>query len=232
MKHIIAIGGAGFSTNPSSSHLLEKYLIQTSSKERPSICFIPTASGDAAPYIKDFYTVFDALGCRTSHLSLFSLPTNDLEGFLLEKDIIFVGGGNTKSMLALWREWHVDAYLKKAYNSGIVLTGSSAGGNCWFEECVTDSLHGHLSALPCLGFLKGSFCPHYESEKNRRPSYHNLLQNNHLSAGLALDDHVAAHFIDGSLSHIVRANKTGRAYALSKKGNQVEEVLLDTITLS
>ena len=225
-KQIIAIGGSGFSNAPSSPHLLEKYILQTTSKRTPSICFIPTASGDSAAYIKDFYSVFHHLGSRPSHLSLFSLPTNDLEGFLLEKDILFVGGGNTKSMLALWREWDLDTYLEKAYNQGILLAGSSAGANCWFEECVTDSLYNSLTPLSCLGFLKGSFCPHYDTEKGRRPSYHALLQNNQLSNGLALDDHVAAHYIDGSLFSIVCANKNKGAYALSKQGDQVQELSL------
>ncbi|MBS0585643.1 MAG: peptidase E [Verrucomicrobia bacterium] len=229
-KQIIAIGGGGFvhASKPSS---LERYLLAQTGKKQPSVCFIPTASGDAAQYIKNFYDAFDNFPCQKSHLSLFHLPTNDIEGFLLEKDLLYIGGGNTKSMLALWREWQIPTYLKKAYEKGIVLAGSSAGGNCWFESCVTDSLYGKLTPLPCLGFLKGSFCPHYITEKERRPSYQALVGEKKLEAGLALDDHVAAHYVDGSLKQIVSASPRGSAYYVSKEKSGAKEEPLEILFL-
>src|ERR1700722_9005940 len=180
IKQIIAIGGGGFSKFGDYSPknlLIEEYILKQTGKERPSICFIPTASGEAPKYIVDFYRAFGTFDCRTSHFSLFEPPTADIEAFFLEKDAIYVGGGNTKSLIALWKEWQLDQCLKKAYEHGVLLSGISAGANCWFEECVTDSILGELTSLKCLGFLKGSCCPHYDGEEKRETAYHSLIQN-------------------------------------------------------
>lgn len=224
-QQIIAIGGGGFSKfgnySPKNA-LIEKYILQQTGKTNPSVCFIPTASGEAPKYIVDFYRFFGTLECKPSHLSLFEPPSN-LESFILEKDAIYVGGGNTKSMLALWKEWHLDIYLKKAWESGVVLAGVSAGSNCWFEECVTDSIPGKLSTLKCLGFLKGSCCPHYDGEKMRRPVYQQLIQNEKISNGIAIDDNVALHYINERLEKVVRSGDMGAAYKVSKERDHVKE---------
>jgi dipeptidase E len=175
MRQIIALGGGGFSMEPENT-LLDTYILKHSGKENPKICFIPTASGDSEDYIQRFYSSFQNQNCRPSHLSLFRPPTRDLENFIMEKDIIYVGDGNTKNLLALWKEWGLDAILKKAWNQGILLAGISAGSICWFEEGVTDSYGEGLEPLSCLGFLKGSNCPHYDGEADRRPAYHNLIR--------------------------------------------------------
>jgi len=232
VKQIIAIGGGGFSKygeySPLNS-LIEEYCLQQTRKSCPTICFIPTASGEAQKYIIDFYRFFGQLNCKPSHLSLFDLPSSDLESFILEKDAIYVGGGNTKSCLALWKEWKLDIYLKKAWEAGVVLSGISAGANCWFEECITDSIPGNLTALKCLGFLKGSCCPHYDGEKDRRPTYHQLLQEGKLLNGLAIDDHVALHYIEDQLACVVRANEEGSAYKVEKRNQKIHEERLESI---
>lgn len=107
---------------------------------------------------------------------------------MLDKDIFYVGGGNTRSMLALWREWGLDQLLFKAYQAGSILAGISAGANCWFEDCSTDALPGEPQALSCLGYLSGSFCPHYDGESQRRPSYHRMIREGLLREGLAAED--------------------------------------------
>jgi dipeptidase E len=233
-KQIIAIGGGGFSSFGKYSPknlLIEEYILKQSSKARPAICFIPTASGEAPKYIIDFYRAFGTLDCRTSHFSLFDLPTADIESFFLEKDAIYVGGGNTKSMIALWREWQLGSHLKTAYEHGVILSGISAGANCWFDECVTDSIPGALTPLKCLGFLRGSCCPHYDSEEKRKPSYHSLIQSNQIAEGIAIDDHAAAHYINGELIKVVRANDKGSAYLLSKGVNNLQEKRLNVFAL-
>lgn len=211
--------------------LLEAYILKQAKKKRPAICFIPTASGESPKYIADFYKAFSLLDCLPSHLSLFEPPSSDLESFLLEKEVIYVGGGNTKSMLALWKEWKIDQILRKAYEKGILLSGVSAGANCWFDSCVTDSIPGHLTSLPCLGFLKGSCCPHYDGEKERRPSYHNLLKDGEISSGIAIDDFAAVHFKEGKVINTVRTNATGRAYWVSHDKGSVQESPLESTPL-
>src|SRR5262249_8493849 len=126
MQQIIAMGGGGFSMEPDNL-ALDRYVIQQTGVERPKVCFLGQASGEARDYIINFYKAFTELNCIPSTLSLFQPHTADLAGFLMSQQIIYVGGGNTKSMLALWREWKLDAILLEAANNGTVLAGVSAG---------------------------------------------------------------------------------------------------------
>jgi dipeptidase E len=226
MRQIIALGGGGFSMEPENP-LLDLYILAQSPETNPKVCFIPTASGDSEGYISRFYTAFETHVCRPSHLSLFRPPTRDLESYILEKDIIYVGGGNTKSLLALWKEWGLDSILRKAWDQGTVLAGVSAGSICWFEEGVTDSFGDRLEPLKCLGFLKGSNCPHYDGEKERRPAYQKFVGEQNISAGIAADDSVAIHYIDQEISGIVSSRPNAKAYRLSFD-NKVVEKELDT----
>jgi len=155
MKQIIAMGGGGFSMEPDNL-LLDRYVLAQVPKETPKICFIPTASGDADNYVERFYTAFRPLSCTPCHLSLFQPDFADLRSYVLEQDILYVGGGNTRNMLILWKEWGLDRILREAYERGAVLTGLSAGSICWFEEGVTDPLNGPLYKLNGLGLLAGS----------------------------------------------------------------------------
>ncbi|WNS77360.1 Type 1 glutamine amidotransferase-like domain-containing protein [Bacillus sp. DTU_2020_1000418_1_SI_GHA_SEK_038] len=225
MRQIIALGGGGFSIEPENP-LLDKYILNQSGKINPKICFIPTASGDSDTYIYRYYHFFEKHHCQPSHLSLFKPPTRDLESFLLEKEIIYVGGGNTKNLLVLWKEWGLDSVLKKAWEQGILLAGISAGAICWFEEGVTDSYGGGLEPLKCLGFLKGSNCPHYDGETDRRPSYHKLIASNKIKPGIATDDGVAIH-IEQDINRIVSSRPNAKAYRVLYD-QQVREIELET----
>jgi dipeptidase E len=224
MRQIIALGGGGFSMEPENT-LLDTYILKQSGKENPKICFIPTASGDSEDYIQRFYSFFQKQNCKPSHLSLFRPPTRDLESYILEKDIIYVGGGNTKNLLALWKDWGLDTILRKAWNHGILLAGISAGSICWFEEGVTDSYGEGLEPLKCLDFLKGSNCPHYDGEAERRPAYQNLIGTKKIQAGIAADDGVAIHYIDQEISNIVSSRPTSKAYRVSYENKVVETEL-------
>src|ERR1700719_4353817 len=130
-QQIIALGGGGFSTEPGNL-ALDAYILSQARRPNPSVCFLGTASGDAASYVVRFYEAFSRLDCRPMHSAFFD-RTPDLRERLLTQDVIYVGGGNTKSMLAVWREWNLPAILREAWEAGIVLTGSSAGAICWFE---------------------------------------------------------------------------------------------------
>ncbi|MGE6752471.1 Type 1 glutamine amidotransferase-like domain-containing protein [Rossellomorea sp. NPDC071047] len=227
MKQIIAMGGGGFSMEPENL-LLDQYIINQAGESKPKVCFLPTASGDAEGYIERFYNSFLSLQCTPSHLSLFKLPTKDLEGFLLEKDIIYVGGGNTKSMLALWREWEVDSIIKKAWESGTILAGLSAGSICWFEEGITDSYGEELETIKGLGFLKGSHSPHYDGEEDRRTQFHSFIRKGILQAGYGVDDGAALHFIDESLYKVVSSRVHALAYRVEKRDGDMHETVLST----
>ena len=225
-RQIVAIGGGGLSTE-SDNLLLEQYLLKLANKESPKICFVPTASGDSQSYIDRFDAAFAQLPCIPSHLLLFRLHTADLRSFVLEQDIIYVGGGNTKNLLALWKDWGLDTIIREAWEQGVILAGWSAGSIYWFEESVTDSFPGELRVLRCLGFLKGSNCPHYDGEPERKPSYHRLLAEGLISEGYAADDGVALHFLGTQLEKIVSSRPHAKAYRLEKVGETVKESPLD-----
>jgi dipeptidase E len=222
MRQIIAMGGGGFSMEPDNLSL-DRYILKQADKPRPKVCFVPTASGDADSYIFNFYKALSQLECQPSYLSLFQLPTADLEGFVLEKDVIYVGGGNTKSLMALWREWGLDVIFHKAYESGVILAGISAGANCWFEQCTTDSVPGELRVLSCLGLLKGSFSPHYDGEAERRPKLHQLLKEGKILPGFAADNSAAIHFVDDMPLRAICSQTAARAYRVGCQGQEVIE---------
>ena len=157
----------------------EKGLLKNTSwinliKKDPISVFIPTATGDNEAYKVNYYSTFSKLNCFPVHLDFFK-RTPDLEELIKQQDVIFVGGGNTKSMLAVWKDWGLDLILKEAYERGVIMCGVSAGAICWFEEGVTDSWSEELKVMDCLGFTKGVCCPHYDEEPLRRPSLSKIL---------------------------------------------------------
>ena len=227
MSHIIAMGGGGFMMEPDNL-ALDRYVIAQTSKARPKVAFLPQAGGENEESIISFYKAFTQLDCHPTHLSLFYPHTADLATYLLAQDIIYVGGGNTKSMLALWREWNLPAILRRAYDQGIVLAGVSAGSICWFEQGLTDSIPGNLTALPCLGFLPGSCTPHYDGEALRRPSLHALLSKGGMMSGYAFDDGAAGHFVDGTFKTTVTSRPNAKGYYVQSDGSKVTETILET----
>ncbi|GAA5344621.1 peptidase E [Planifilum fimeticola] len=231
MRQIVAMGGGGFSMEPDNP-LLDQYILDQSGTERPKICFVPTASGDAEGYIERFYQAFGRLKCVPSHLSLFRAESSDLEGFVLSQDVIYVGGGNTRNLLALWREWGLEGILRSAWEQGVVLAGVSAGANCWFEAFVSDCIPGRLTAWSGLGWLAGSCCPHYDDEEaGYRSGYHRLLLEGRLKAGYGIEDGAALHFIDGRLHRAVASRPAAKAYRVRIMGGAVEEEEIETVFL-
>jgi peptidase E len=223
-RQIIAIGGGGFYRDGANLRL-ERYIVQQTKLENPRVAFVPTASGEPDHYVAAFYSAFLSLGCRPSVLTFFK-RTPDLRPYVLAQNVIYVGGGNTKSMLAVWRDWGVPELLREAWESGVVLAGVSAGAICWFEQGVTDSLADGLRPMNGLGFLPGSCCPHYDGEPERRPTYHKLLASQEIAAGVAIEDWSAVHFSGRERSCVVAARAGARAYHLRNVYGSVQEVPL------
>lgn len=228
-RQIIAIGGGSFMIDADKQRL-ERYVIAQTGVRRPRVAFLSTATGDADTYVAKFYAAFLKLGCRPTHVPLFA-RTPDLRKVLLNQDVIFVGGGNTKSMLAVWREWGIPKILREAWRRGTVLTGVSAGAICWFTTGVTDSWAGRLAALPCLGFLPGTCCPHYDGEKDRRPATHRLVGSREASATIALDDGAAAHYVGRTLIRVVSARPKALGYTIRRRGGIAVETPLPVVRL-
>jgi peptidase E len=226
-RQIIAMGGSALPPDLDNLRLVQYFLRQTR-KKKPKVCFIGTASGDAETYRLRFYAGFSRFDCVAAHLPFFARTPRDLESCVLGYDAIFVGGGNTRSMLAVWRDWGLDVHLRTAWERGIVLGGVSAGAICWFEQGVTDSIAGPLTALDCLGWLPGSCCPHYDSEPQRRPVFRRLVAGGGISAGVAADDGAALHYVDGKLARTVASVPRARAWRVRMAGGRSVESALPT----
>lgn len=227
MEQIITLGGGGFSMEPDNL-ALDQYILDQCDAERPKVCFLGQASGESLDYTVRFYRAFSNLNTTPSHLSLFQPHTAKIRDFLLSQDVIYVGGGNTKSLLALWREWGLDNILREACQNGTILAGISAGCICWFEQGTTDSIPGELTALGCLGYLQGSCSPHYDGEEKRRPTYHRMIESGQILAGYAFDDGVAGHFMDGKLTRVVSSRPHAKGYYVEKVGDSASETTLET----
>ena len=226
-RQIIAIGGAAL-PEALDNLLLVRYFLAQTRRRKPRVAFIGAAHGDADAGRLRFYAGFSRFDCRPVHLPLFARTPRDLAAFVLDQDAIFVGGGNTRSMLAVWREWGLDRHLRTAWERGIVLGGVSAGSICWFEHGVTDSIAGPLTALPCLGLLAGSNCPHYDSEPLRRPTYRRLVAGGGIPGGVAADDGVALHYVDSRLVRVVSSRPRARAWRVTRAGRHAVERRLST----
>lgn len=245
MRQIVALGGGGFSDETSNT-LLDDYILGLTGKAAPRVCFLGTASGDGSAYIEKFYAAFRAPRTEPSHIALFHGPSFDpapetlvnlgpaLREHMLTRDVIYVGGGNTVAMLAVWRAHGLDRLLRDAWEAGVVLCGLSAGSLCWFESGVSDAEGGGMAPLlNGLGFLDGSHCPHYESEPERRPAYQRLVADGTLPAGYAADDCAALHFVDGRLARVVASRPGARSFRVERTaGGQVDETPIATTLLS
>ena len=220
-RNIIAIGGGGFGANPGQG-IIENYILKQTKKKNPRICFIPTATGDNEAYKVNFYSTFTNLNCYPSHLDFFK-RTPDLNELILNQDAIFVGGGNTKSMLAVWKEWGLDKILKKAYLNGTVMSGVSAGAICWFQNGITDSWASNLKMMPCLNFVKGTCCPHYDEEPERKPAVKKLLLRNKIKNVYAVDGGAALHIKDEKIFKSVIFKKNKSSYLVDIKKKNINE---------
>jgi peptidase E len=214
---IVGLGGGGRTDEEQAK--LRRYVLELAGRERPRICFVPTAVGDQSEGIVRFYEQYAGLG-ELAHLKFFPYPPDDLRDFTLAQDVLVVSGGNTANLLAIWRAHGFDRIVREAWQQGVLLTGGSAGMICWYEACVTDSFGPRLAGLrDGLGFLAGSACPHYDGEPLRRPRYRELVDGG-FPAGIAADDGVALRYEGTELVEVVAARQGARAYRV-EPGSEV-----------
>jgi dipeptidase E len=226
-RHIVALGGGGFSDAPGAVTPLDRYVLSVAGVDDPRVCFVPTASGDAALYVERFYAAFSQVPCRPSHLSLFGPPYPNLPERLLRQDVVYVGGGSTANMLAVWRLHGVDDALREAWARGVVLCGISAGSLCWFEGGVTDSFGPLRPMADGLGLLPGTNCPHYDSEPERRPTYQRAVADGTLGPGIGTDDGVGLHFEGTELVRVVSERPGAAAYRVERHEGAVRETRIE-----
>jgi peptidase E len=220
-RHVVAFGGLPGGDSPDSSlRPYLDYLAALAGRSRPQTAFLATATGDDGASVERMRARLSETGHRLSHLALFPMPNvADPEDFLLSQDVIFVGGGSVANLAAVWRVHGLDRIMRRAWESGIVLAGVSAGAICWFEGGTTDSFGPDLRPFTAgLGMLAGSYCPHYDSEPRRRPLFGSLIASGALPPGIACDDAAGAHYADGELAGVVTGRPGARGYRVQPDG--------------
>jgi peptidase E len=232
IRQIVAMGGGGFSHEPRNPRL-DRYVLGLAGKRNPRVAFLATASGDAAGYVDRFYRAMRKLPCRPADIPLFRHPAAGPSpaSRILGQDVIYVGGGNTANLLAIWRLHGVDRLLREAWRRGTVLCGLSAGMICWFQSSVTDSFGPLRDLQDGLGLLPGSACPHYDGEARRRPTFHRLVGDGMLPAGLAADDGAAVHFVNRRILRCIASRPKAKVYRVERRHGQVVETALPTVLL-
>jgi len=223
-KNIVAIGGGGFGRSIGSLQI-ENYIISLIDKKRPKICFIPTASGDSSLYKLNFYRAFSKLDCITTHIDFFS-RTENLENKIFAQDIIYVGGGNTKSMLAVWKEWGLDKILQNAYEKGIVMSGVSAGAICWFDKGITDSFANKLSLIHCLGIVDGIACPHFDEEREREPYVNDVINREIIKSCICIEGNCALHIKNDFEFTSIDFGNGKKCFRVFKENNNLKKEIL------
>jgi len=229
LKQIIAIGGRVGQPGDGDSRP-ERFILESSGKAAPNVCFIPTASGDNAEFIGRVLDTYTGLGAKADVLRFFDRTPSNLGEFLSTFNILQVGGGNTRSMLAVWRHWGLDVLIRQAWERGVLLCGSSAGSLCWFETGLTDSVADSYTAMDGLGFLSGSNCVHYNTP-DRRLAYLAMVERGELSAGVACADGVMAHYQGDKFVRAVSFVPDQPAYFVEKSAGSVSESPLPTTFL-
>jgi dipeptidase E len=212
---IVAFGGGGFSTDWGNT-LLDDYVLALTGCERPRVCFLPTASGDADHYVVRFYRAFASSRCEPSHISLFRRETGvgDPLAHLLAQDLVYVGGGSLVSLLGTWRAHGIDCALRQAWQAGVVMCGGSAGSLCWFSHAVSGFHEGPARRIEALGFLPWSNAVHYEDEPGRRDAFREAVADG-MPAGYGAGDAAALHFVGTELERVVSARPRARAFHVS-----------------
>ena len=220
----ILIAGGGFRTS------FIRYLASLTGKERPKLCYLPTASADRESGIIRWYENCAALNVVPSVQGSFissNRMSQTFEDVLLSVDGIVVSGGNTLNQQVIWKAHGIDQVLRTAWDRGIVLGGASAGSLCWFEEGTSDSRPKELTKVEGLGFLEGSHSPHYDAEENRRPTYHRLIRSGELKPGYACDNEAGIYFEDNAVRRVVHTREGAKAYYVSLVAGEIAEEELE-----
>jgi peptidase E len=216
-----------FSHRPGKIHRFAAEL--SGNPSAPRICVLTQATGDPENRIGAHYAAFAGTEFVVSHLQLFSMPNvADVRAHLLDQDVIWVDGGSVANLCAVWRAHGVDEILHEAWQSGVVLSGVSAGSICWHQGGSTDSYGPELRGFTDgLGWLPYSNGVHYDSEAQRRPKMHELVADGTLGDGYATDDGAGLLYRGTELVEVVADREGPLGYELKRAadGSVVETPL-------
>jgi dipeptidase E len=228
---ILAMGGGGFTMEPANP-LLDDFVLSLSEQKEPRILFLPTASGDTTAQINAFRSRFAGRSCVPGQLSLFRLSESSrpLSEIVLEQDIIYVGGGSMRNLLAIWRAHGLDSLLVQAWRNGTILAGLSAGAMCWFEAGVTCS-SGPPEPIAGLGLLEGSLTVHADGEPERLPVWLAAVRDGTLPGGWAVDDGVGLLFRGRQLERAVSSRPGAGAQRVDAIAGELVRTRLEPMLL-
>ena len=201
-RHIVACGGGGWASEAGAGPL-EDYILGLVRRERPRVCLIPTASGDSDWVISRFYASFPADRCEPSHLPLFRPHPDDPRVRMARQDVVYVCGGSSANLAAVWAVHGVGAALREAWDAGVVMSGVSAGAICWFAAGLTNSRGPGFVPIGGLGIAPGGFCPHADSDPARLVALRALVESGRMPETLAVDDGAAVHIADTAPPRLV-----------------------------
>jgi dipeptidase E len=217
---LLAMGGGGFTMEPDNP-ALDDFVLSLTHTPEPRVLFLPTASGDPTAQITSFYARFGRTA-SAAHLSLFRRhgSVRSLAEIVLEQDIVYVGGGSMRNLLAIWRAHALDELLAEAWRRGIVLAGPSAGAMCWFAGGITRS-GGPPEAIDGLGLLPGSFTVHADGEPERLPVWLEAVRTGALPGGWAADDGVGLLFRGTRMARVVSSRPGTAALRVDLVGGEL-----------
>ena len=223
---ILALGGHEFSRRRGNEAIAE-YMLALVARDRPRVCLLPTASGDASDQILAFRASLSERDCRVSDLSLFRLEDSPvpMREHLLAQDIVYVGGGSMVNLLAIWRAHGIDRILLDAWRSGVVLCGQSAGAMCWFEHGISRSV-GSAATVPGLGVVPGTLSVHYHRDPDRRQALLERIRDRG-GIGYGLDDGAGLLIRGTAVSHAFGGTETAGAWRVRRTADGLEETSLD-----
>tara|TARA_Y100001933_G_scaffold76901_1_gene78232 strand:+ start:1409 stop:1798 length:390 start_codon:yes stop_codon:yes gene_type:complete len=124
-------------------------------------------------------------------------------------------------MLAVWRDWNLDEILKKAYQSGIIMSGVSAGAICWFQKGITDSFAKKLEVINCLSFIEGNACPHFDEEPEREPYVQKSIENGLINDCICIEGNSALHIQNENVMKTVNFGKNKKCFELFKENKKI-----------
>lgn len=221
----ITIGGGQLAL--SETLKIDRFIVEATGKASPRALFIPTASGDAEGYCETFRKVYQkTLGCKADMLLATSKVTDEeaLHEKIAEADLLYVGGGNTRRLLEIWKNSGIDQAILRAAQEGTVISGLSAGAICWYQAGLSDAqrfddtTHWHYTNITALGWLPGMFCPHLDYEKRHGPLIESVMASGNTAIAC---DNGAALYWDSGRATVLTSMPGAHAYLFSGCGQEL-----------
>ncbi|QFG30014.1 peptidase E [Pseudomonas umsongensis] len=224
-KNIVVIGGESAEEMKFITPV-DEYIRSLTGKFNPSVLYISTANGDDSVKITEFTEKYESAGCTVTRLAFFTAPfpcKKNVSSLVDQADIIYVAGGNTRAMLAVWREFGLISFLEEAWAKGKILCGVSAGAICWFEFGHSDS-GGAFALINGIGLLPGALCPHFNSEAGRETSFVQLICHKDIHPAYAVDDGIALHFKNGLYHTKIHNDMSCNGYEVNTQSPHVKSL--------